>query len=303
VTGLLLVTGSGGFLGAAVVRQALEAGYSVAALSRTSSPERLEGLAGNLTRYAVDLADHERVTRTLREVAPDAVIHCAWEGVGGAARAGDVQLDNIRTTVAVVDAAIAAGADKFVGVGSQAEYGRFDRRIVESDLPCPGMLYGAAKLSAYHLARQRCSESGIDFAWLRLFSVYGPGDNPNWLIPSVAAALARGESPRCTLGTQLWDYLHIDDAAAGTVAVAQSPQATGVFNLSSGRPVAVRAIVERLRDLIAPGLPLHFGAVPFSPAQIMHLEGDSSRLSEATGWQPRVDTLVGLTDVAKEWRQ
>lgn len=303
MTGPLLVTGAGGFLGAAVVRQALADGHSVAALSRTPAPERLRGLSGPLTTHAIDLADCDAVARTLQEIAPGVVIHCAWEGVGGARRAGDVQLDNIATTVALADAAIAAGARKFVGLGSQAEYGRFDRRIVESDLPCPTMLYGAAKLSACHLVRQRCGDARISFAWLRLFSVYGPGDNPNWLIPSVAAALARGEVPKCTLGTQLWDYLHIDDAAAGTLAAAVAADATGTFNLSSGRPVAVRAIVERLRDLLAPGLSLRFGEVEFGPQQIMHLEGDSTRLTKATGWAPRIDTLAGLADVAMEWRR
>ena len=301
MTSPLLVTGAGGFLGAAVVRHALRAGYEVAALSRTPLAERLRGLPGKLTTYAVDLADHAAVARTLEGIAPAALIHCAWEGVGGTGRAGNVQLDNIRATVALADAAIAAGARKFVGVGSQAEYGRYDRAIVESDLPCPTMLYGAAKLSACHLVRQRCGEAGVAFAWLRLFSVYGPGDNPNWLIPSVAAALADAKVPRCTPGTQLWDYLHIDDAAAGALAAAVTADATGVFNLSSGRPVAVRAIVERLRDLIAPGLPLRFGDVPFGSGQIMHLEGDRTKLTEATGWEPRIDPLAGLADVAAEW--
>ena len=302
MSGPILVTGAGGFLGAAVVRRALADGHSVAALSRTPQPERLRGLGGALTTHAVDLADSDAVAAIVGEIAPAVVIHCAWEGVGGTRRAGDVQFDNIRTTVSLADAAIAAGAGKFVGIGSQAEYGRFDRPIVETDLPCPTMLYGAAKLSANHLVHQRCAEASVDFAWLRLFAAYGPGDNPNWLIPAVAAALARGEAPKCTAGTQLWDYLHIDDAAAGTLAAATTGRATGTFNLSSGRPVAVRAIVERLRDLIAPGLALRFGEVPFGPAQIMHLEGVRSKLTGATGWEPAIDTLAGLGDVARPWR-
>ena len=122
-------------------------------------------------------------------------------------------------------------ARKFVGIGSQAEYGRYDRRIAETDLPQPTMLYGAAKLAACHLAAQRCREAGADFAWLRLFSVYGPRDNANWLIPSTAAALVRRKVPLCTAGTQKWDYLHIDDVADGVLAAATTDRATGVFNL------------------------------------------------------------------------
>lgn len=295
--GPILVTGAGGFLGAAVVRQALAAGYRVAALSRTPDAPRLRGLKGALDAHAVDLGESDAVARVVAAIAPEIVIHSAWEGVGGSRRAGDIQLDNIRTTVALADAAIAAGARRFVGIGSQAEYGRFDRRITEGDVPAPTMLYGAAKLSACHLVRQRMIEAGREFVWLRLFSVYGPGDNSNWLIPSVAAELLAGRAPKTTAGTQKWDYLHIDDCAAGTLAAAIAPKASGIYNLSSGQPIAVRAIVERLRDLAAPGLPLTFGEIPFGPAQIMHLEGDNSRLVTDTGWQPRIAIMDGLADM------
>jgi nucleoside-diphosphate-sugar epimerase len=296
----ILITGAGGFVGAATVRAAITDGHEVHALVRKPGAARLSGLAGRLHIHAADLSDSKAIAALLADIQPEIVVHSAWEGVGGALRAGDIQFENIRTTLALVDASIAAGASKFLGLGSQAEYGRFDRRITEDDLPLPTMLYGAAKLSASHLARQRLREAGMGFAWLRLFSVYGPGDNPNWLIPSVAASLMQGIAPKCTLGTQKWDYLHIDDVASGTLAAAITDDATGIFNLSSGAPVAVRTIIERLRDLAAPGLVLNFGEIAFGPDQIMHLEGDNSRLKAATGWAPRIDALDGLADVVAD---
>jgi nucleoside-diphosphate-sugar epimerase len=299
----ILITGAGGFVGAATVRAALAGGHYVMALVRNPGAARLAGLSGDLSVHPVDLSDIAAVGALLRELQPETIIHSAWEGVGGALRAGDIQFENIRTTMALVDAAITAGVGKFVGIGSQAEYGRYDRRITEFDLPQPTMLYGAAKLAACHLAQQRAREAGIDFAWLRLFSVFGPGDNPNWLIPSVAASLVGGVAPKCTLGTQKWDYLHIDDVASGTLATAVTKAATGVFNLSSGNPVAVRTIVERLRDLAAPGLSLKWGEIAFGPDQIMHLEGDNSRLAGATGWQPTIHPLDGLADVVRAMKR
>ena len=297
----ILVTGAGGFVGAAVVRAALAAGHDVIALVRNDR-SRLAAVASRVSLHHVDLAGGPAVAALLGSVKPDIVIHSAWEGVGGALRGGDIQFENIRTTIALADAAIAAGARKFVGIGSQAEYGRYDRKIVESDLPRPTMLYGAAKLAANHLAAQRCREAGVEFAWLRLFSVYGPGDNANWLIPSTAASLVKGKAPKCTAGTQKWDYLHIDDVADGVLAAATTEDATGVFNLASGNPVAVRRIVEMLRDLAAPGLNLAFGTIPFGPDQIMHLEGDNERLRGATGWSVRVPIGEGLRQVVEEMR-
>jgi nucleoside-diphosphate-sugar epimerase len=297
----LLITGAGGFVGAAIVKAANAEGHDVVAVVRNDS-SRLAAIANSISLHRVDLADGSAVAELLGSVKPDIVIHSAWEGVGGALRSSDIQLDNIHTTVALADAAIAARAGKFVGIGSQAEYGRYDRKIVETDLPQPTMLYGAAKLAANHLVAQRCREARISFAWLRLFSVYGPRDNPNWLIPSTAASLVRGEAPRCTAGTQKWDYLHVDDVAEGVLAAALTDEANGVFNLSSGKPVAVRTIVEMLRDIAAPGLDLTFGDIKFGPDQIMHLEGDNSRLRAATRWSVHVPLGEGLRQVVDELR-
>jgi nucleoside-diphosphate-sugar epimerase len=87
------------------------------------------------------------------------------------------------------------------------------------------------------------------------------------------------------------------------LAAAVTESAQGVFNLSSGRAVTVRSIVERLRDLACPGLPLTFGDIPFSPNQIMHLEGDCSRLTAATGWRPRIMIEDGLVTVINSLRE
>jgi nucleoside-diphosphate-sugar epimerase len=298
----LLVTGAAGFVGAATVRAALAEGHRVAAMVRKPGALRLAGLSGAFSIHAADLSDTGAVARILAQVRPNVVIHSAWEGVGGMLRASDIQFENIRTTCALADAAIAAGVEKFVGIGSQAEYGRFDRRITESDVPNPSMLYGAAKLSACHLARQRVEAAGINFAWLRLFSVYGPGDNSHWLIPYSAAEMLRGHAPRTTAGTQRWDYLHIDDVARGTLACAVTTGATGVFNLSSGVSTTVRSIIETLRDYSAPGMVLRFGDIPFGASQIMHLEGDNSRLAAATGWTPRMPLDLGLADTVNAMR-
>ena len=299
----ILVTGAGGFVGAAVADLAARNGHSVTALVRNPSSPRAVALAGRCAIAVANLSDRDAVRAVLAQARPHCVIHSAWEGVGGPARAGDIQLDNIRTSVELLDSAIAVGTRRFIGIGSQAEYGRHDRRIDESATTEPFLLYGAAKLSTCHLTRQRASEAGIGFAWLRLFSPYGPGDNPNWLIPSVAAQILAGQTPRTSAGTQKWDYLHIADCAQGILAAAVTKSAQGVFNLSSGRAVTVRTIVERIRDLACPGLQLTFGDIPFGPNQIMHLEGDSSRLSAATGWTPSIMIEDGLVTVVDSLRQ
>jgi nucleoside-diphosphate-sugar epimerase len=190
----------------------------------------------------------------------------------------------------------------WLGLGSQAEYGPQSRPIDESAPTRPTTLYGAAKLSVCVTAERLCDGLGVRFAWLRLFSSYGPGDHPNWMIPYLIEKLLNGERPSLTAGEQLWDYIYAADAAAAIAAVARQTAATGVFNLGSGRAEPLRRIVERIRDGIDPRLPLGFGEIPYRPDQVMRLEADISRLRAATGWAPRTPLETGLAKTI-EWHR
>ncbi|MEO5866811.1 MAG: NAD(P)-dependent oxidoreductase [Sphingomonas sp.] len=291
-TAPVLVTGATGFVGAAVVRAAQAAGIDVRATGRAISPGRL--LGNPVPYYQLDLSDGDAIDTLLATVRPAIVIHAAWTGVSGEARAGDIQFANITATCRLADAAIRYGACKFIGIGSQAEYGQLRGPVDETHLPMPSTPYGAAKLSACHFARQRCEAAGVAFTWLRLFATYGPGDNSTWLIPRLIGQMAAGKSPELTPGTQRWDYLFNDDTAAGILAAALNDEARGTFNLSRGDAVPVRDIALMIRDRVAPRLELVFGKIPFGPNQIMHMEGDNRALCAATGWSPQVSLADGL---------
>lgn len=300
----LFVTGAAGFVGSAVVRRALDQGHEVVAMVRPGgNPDRLGSAAGRLHVAEADIRDADALQACLMQCRPDAVIHVAWSGVSGAARFDRLQLnDNVASACALMDAAIAAGVSKFVGIGSQGEYGLLDGRVSETRLPEPTTLYGASKVAVLHLTRQLAAQAGMSFAWLRLFSTYGPDDNPRWLIPTLIDQMLDGTRPKTTLGTQKWDYLFIDDTADGILAAAIAPDAQGVFNLGSGEAVPVRTVVETIRDLAAPELELVFGEIPFRPDQVWHMEADIGRLTQATGWHPKVDLREGLARTVA-WRR
>jgi nucleoside-diphosphate-sugar epimerase len=234
--------------------------------------------------------------------SPEAVLHLAWWGVANHARFDHRQMtDNIETACALAESAAHAGAAAFIGVGSQGEYGTASS-MHEDALPEPTSLYGAAKVAALYLTRQFAAQSGMRHAWARLFSTYGPADNDGWLIPMLVTEMLAGRRPKTTLGTQRWDWLHVDDVGRALLALATTPTAEGVFNLGSGQAVAVRSVVERIRDLTAPGLELVFGEIPFRPDQVMHMEADIRRLTAATGWTPRVPLEEGLAETVAWYR-
>jgi len=299
----LLVTGASGFVGAKVVELALAAGHEVAATTRPGNPShRLAPLAGRFDQLAVDLRDWSALTAAVTRFRPDVIIHVAWAGVANSARFESTQFsDNIDAAAALIEAGAEAGCTAFIGTGSQAEYGA-GSAMLEDCLPQPTTMYGAAKVAALYLTRQLAHQSGMRHAWLRLFSTYGPDDNQGWLIPSLIEQMLSGQRPQTTLGTQYWDWLHVDDVARGLIAAAVSPQAEDIFNLGSGQPVQVRRAVELIRDAAAPEMELVFGELPFRPDQVMHMEANITRLKTATGWAPQVKFEQGIADTVAWYR-
>lgn len=297
----IFVTGATGFLGSYVVTDLIDQGHDVAVLLRPGArPWRLAAKLDRLTVIGGALDDLAALASGLRSFRPDAVVHMAWRGVGNNDRNNTDQARNVVDTVELIDLAADADATIFVGAGSQAEYGPYDRAIVESDPPKPTTLYGIAKLASCLMAERRCAERRLRFAWLRIFSIYGPKDNDSWLIPSLIRTLRAGGHMALTGCEQRWGFLHARDAAAAVRLVLANPAAEGVYNLGSPKAPPLRETVTRLRDHIGAG-DLGFGEVPYRPDQVMVLAADVTRL-EGLGWSPAIGLEQGLRETIA-WSQ
>jgi nucleoside-diphosphate-sugar epimerase len=292
----VFVTGASGFLGSYLVAELLDHDHVVGVLLRPDRAAwRLAHLRDRLKIIDGSLDDLAALRKPLQAFAPEAVVHMAWRGVGNAERNGAIQARNVPDSLDLVDLATDAAAKVFVGAGSQAEYGNYDRAICEHDLTRPTTLYGIAKLAAGLMAAQRCAERGMRFVWMRIFSTYGAKDAEAWLIPSMIRTLRSGGHMALTRCEQRWGFLHARDAAAAFRTVIANSAAHGVYNLGSPDAPPLRDTVTRLRDLIDPGAALGFGEVAYRPDQVMVLQADISRIS-ALGWQPKVPLDQGLRE-------
>lgn len=298
----VFLTGATGFVGARVAHQLVERGDEVALLLREGSDlRRVRSVIADCTPIYGDLTAPETFRDEVERFGPAAMIHVAWSGVKGRDRNDLLQLDNVSAAINLFRLALDVGCRRFVGLGSQAEYGPQTGIIREDSATHPTTLYGAAKLAVALLLERAAATHDASFAWLRLFSSYGPDDDPSWLISYLIRSLLAGQRPELTACEQVWDYIHVDDVASAIVASLDA-EATGFFNLGSGEARPLREIVETVRDLIEPTLPIDFDAVPYRPDQVMHLQADISALSTATGWAPQIALRDGLAKTVK-WYQ
>jgi nucleoside-diphosphate-sugar epimerase len=205
-------------------------------------------------------------------------------------------------TLATVDLASAIGCSQWIGLGSQAEYGNQNVRLSEDAPLMPTTKYGEAKKEAGAAALSRCSSVGIAGLWFRIFSTYGPDDSPSWLIPYVIREFIANRQPRLTRCEQKWDYLYVDDAARAIAMVADGSMA-GIFNLGSGNVHPLRSYVDAAQREVGSHAIPDYGAVPYRPDQVMHLEADISKLLAATTWSPRVGIAEGMRATVEFERQ
>ncbi len=297
-----LVTGAAGFIGSYLTRVLLRERATVAVVLRPGSDAwRIREVLPSVRVIRGDLRQLAEVRSAILDFAPETVFHLAWHGVMSEHRNAIDQIEaNLEPSLELFRIGVAAGCGAWVGLGSQAEYGPANCLLDEETPTRPSTTYGVVKLCVGLLTERLAREAGIRHAWVRVFSTYGPGDHPSWLISYLIGELLKKGQPRLTGCEQLWDYLHVADAAEALYRVSVESCAEGVLNLGSGQAYRLRGIVEQIRDMIDPALPLGFGEVPYRPDQVMHLQADISKIRRLTGWEPRIPLAEGLRQTV-EW--
>jgi nucleoside-diphosphate-sugar epimerase len=292
----IVITGATGMIGSAVARCAIERGLEVLCVIRKDTG-RLDNLPKS-ERLKIVYADISEYARLDISGDYDVFYHLAWEKTSVANRDDtDTQVANIQYTLDVVRLAKRLGCRKFIGAGSQAEYGVVAEPL-KSDTPVnPQSGYGIAKYAAGRLGRLLCTQLGLQFNWVRILSVYGPMDGANTLIMYAIRELQAGRSPEFTKCEQVWDYLYCDDAARALLAIGASGVDGKAYPLGSGLARWLSEYLEALRDVVNPAGVLQFGKKEYYPHQPMYLCADISELTDDTGWRPEVSFEDGVRKI------
>lgn len=258
---MILVTGATGFVGRQVVRSLVDLGQTVRLVIRTGSriPAAASGAAEIIETPDLFQADSAWLQSALAGV--DTIIHAAWYAEPGEYLHSEQNLACLSGTIALARACIEARVRRVVGVGTCLEYD-LDGGILKTDTPLrPRTLYAASKASVFHVLTQLLPRAGVEFAWCRLFYLYGEGEDPRRLVPYLRQRLASAQPAELTSGYQIRDYLDVQEAGSMIARVALDHR-EGPFNVCSGLPVTVRQLAERIADEYGHRDLLRFGARP-----------------------------------------
>lgn len=273
----VLLSGATGFLGSHLAEVLSNNNYKVLAFVRsTSDLWRLNEIKKD-NIILINLNENNFKT-SIQKYSPDYFIHAAWQGVGAKERDNeDVQSKNITFTTEMLTLANALGIKKIISFGSQAEYGNFDGRIKDEAVCKPTGAYGIAKLATQNILKSFCEANKINWFWIRIFSLYGERESDNWLIPSVIKNILTNKPMDLTACEQRYDYMYAKDFAKAIIKVLDTKTESGIFNLSSNTSVRLKDLIEEIRKKLNPAANLNFGALPYRPNQVMHMEGNSTK--------------------------
>ena len=291
----IAMTGPTGAIGIALIEKAIFENIEVYALCRSNS-KRIDRIPKHPLVHIIecDLAEMKDFsTEKLPEC--DVFYHFGWAATIGEGRNDTgLQLDNIKYTLDAVDLADRLGCKKFIGAGSQAEFGRYEGALNANVPVFPETGYGIAKLCAGQLSRIECQKRGMQHIWTRILSIYGPYDNDKTMIMSTINKLLNNEVPSLTKGEQKWDYLYSEDAARAMLAIGSKGVNGKVYCIGSGQVRPLKEYINILRDEIDPNASLGIGDIPYGINQVMYLCADLKELTEDTGFVPQIEFREGI---------
>jgi len=210
----VLITGGTGFVGANLARRVLRDGHEIHLLVRRSRQSwRLDEMAADVRLHEADLEDREAVRRVVSRVKPDWVFHLAAYGAYPAQTDFERMVAaNLTGSVTLLEACQESGVEAFVQTGSSSEYGYKDHAPAETEWLEPNSHYAVSKAAATQFCRFTAQKTKTNIQTLRLYSVYGPYEEPTRLIPTVIRrALTQGDLPPLVNPTIARDFVYVDD--------------------------------------------------------------------------------------------
>lgn len=300
----ILLTGASGFVGNNLARRLLSDGHELNLILREGhSNRRIKDICRDVRIHTADLRDEETLATTVASVRPEWVFHLAAHG------AYPTQTDALRIlhtntvgTANLVLACLKTGLAAFVNAGSSSEYGLKDHPPSETESLEPNSYYAVAKASATMFCTYAGQSTGSRISTLRLYSVYGPYEEPTRLMPTIIREGFRNRLPPLVNPETARDFVYVDDVVAAFLSAAsvadQEPGA--VYNIGTGRQTTIRAVVDTARRVLNIRDEPKWASMSDRIWDTDTWVADIRRAQESLGWTPKYSFEEGFRSMV-EW--
>ncbi len=258
----ILLTGATGFVGRHVLKSLLVRDVNLSLISLEGEEKKIPSSSKiKVVHSTADLFSESPDWWREKCIGIDTVIHLAWYVKPGKYLVSNKNLDCLMGTLTMAKACVHSDVKKFVGVGTCFEYDVSNGYLSVNTPLLPTTPYAAAKTSVYLMLSQYFKTVGVDFAWCRLFYLYGEGEDERRFVPYLHTRLKAGEPAELTEGKQRRDFMDVEDAGRDIVKAALGRE-KGPLNICSGNGITIRELAIQIADEYGRRDLLRFGARP-----------------------------------------
>jgi len=296
-----IVTGATGFIGRFLVRELIAHDVKVIAVIRPDSKNR-ERLPHGVKIVNCTLEKIEMLPQLIEDRDIDTVFHIAWQGVSDAnAKDSDIQIGNIRATLALIDAMHEMGIGTFVGCGSMHEAEALVEMAEDKVVDNLGFMYKSAKTAAHWMGKAKAGSYGIRFFW-PLINTYGEEEQSARLVNTIIRKIYNNESPDLSAGNQIYDFVHVADVASALYLIADKGIDGTNYSIGSGNAQPLEAFLEIVgqvaNQINNTEIPLGFGKITSNVISLPQETFDVSKLFADTGFLPKISFEEGIRRTA-----
>lgn len=274
----VMVTGATGFVGQHVVTRLLKQGHAVVAIARNIKRAREMPWFDRVEFIQCDL--HKGFQHLFQpENLPNVIVHLAWPGLPNYSDFFHIS-KNLPVDLAFLETAVKSGVSHLIVSGTCLEYGMQYVPLTEEMETCPRTPYGFAKDTLRKALQLLQKENQFTLQWMRLFYMYGEGQNCNSLLSQFDRAIDEKQPVfNMSMGDQLRDYLPIQKVAEYFSMAIDNPHCQGVINCCSGRPISVLDLVKQQRHIKSSNIELNRGYFPYPSYEPMAFWGVPAKLA------------------------
>jgi UDP-glucose 4-epimerase len=286
----VLVTGASGFIGGYLVDSLVRHGAKVTALTTNGHGNKkssIDTVIGNIVYPAslkglckgVDVVYHLAAISNVVKAIQDPALTLNTNTFG---------------TVNLLEESRLSGVKKFVYISSAHVYGAPQYLPVDEAHPVvPREPYAASKIASEKIIEAYGNAYGMDYAIIRPFNVFGPGQDESFLIPGVIGQALRNRMIKVGNVTPTRDFLYVEDCVEGFLTIGE--KGSGLYNTGSGIEIRIQDLVEKIRDLVDPSISIvsDDGRMRAGKVEIPRMLADVSKL-KGLGWSPKIGFEEGL---------
>lgn len=295
-----VITGGAGFIGANLTKQLLKKNYEVHILIKNDSPLwRLNEIKKekNLHIHKTNINNASDLKKIMKTLKPKKIFHLA--SYGNYSRQTELSKMvnvNVIGTKNILEATHHINYDSLIITGSSSEYGFKNKPMRENDFLLPESYYAATKASATLISSTYAKLNKKPIKILRLFSVYGPLEDPSRLIPTIITCTIKNKEINITKGKIKRDFIYIEDVVSAIIKASNFNKAKlygEIFNIGTGFQYTNKEVVNTLQKIANKNLNIQFNFKERA-WDTNYWVADINKTQRELGWKPKFNLDKGL---------